>query len=158
MIIRENLTLNHINVRKEGPEDDKAVALDLKLSGTVSHEVIKMILTIDGEDSIDARNLFWLEDEVAAARILLISDIKLNRRYEGVDVSLSGLNLSGCSMKSFSFSPKDHGKAHLSFSVSCSTPPSNAVAILSEVLQEELKVYAESSQPDLFADDQEGAA
>ncbi len=155
MEMKELMTLCHLNVRKEGPEEEKEVAIDIKLKGDVSSVVIEQLFTLPGEEHKSLEKVFWLDDEAACRRFETLGELKIERRFEAVSVTIQGLHLQACTVKKFSAYILDHGKAELTMSVSCPRPPSNAVGVLSEVLQEEVSVQAISEQPDLF--DEEAA-
>lgn len=132
-------TIRHINPRKEGPEDDKNLALDVKLNGTVPaevwdyfHENLKPVLYTD----------------VGAAKNGLMESIGLAHSVRNCTLVMLERTFYGVEVKNFKVRPSDDWKADLTFSVTI-TPDGDDIALFAEYLQEEVAVQIEP-QPDLF--------
>lgn len=142
--------LKHINVRKEGPEDDKVTAIDLKLTADISAKLIDDLLCVD-EEKGRALAAFWEAD--GTPRMLSLGDVKMTRFIMNAKVKLAGMTFSDCTARNFSFAVRDKGAAVLTFSVSSTDFPSNAIAVLAEKLQEAMDLHFWTPQGDLFAVD-----
>ena len=145
--LKAKVTLRHINVRKEGPDEDKQTAFDLKLGGRVSAQLIDE-LVCPGEESGRALQAFWDADGIK--RHLLIEKISFHRKIQHTDVEIGGVVLRDCTLKSFSFLVIDDFQAELTWSVASTVFPSNALAILAECLNDELDVKITARQGDMF--------
>jgi len=140
-------TIKHINVRKEGPEDEKMTAFDLKLSGRVPAQLVDQLMCPD-EESGRALAAFWDEDGIK--RHMSLEGVGFYRRIEHAETEICGITLKDCTVKSFSFVIKDGFQADLTWSVSSKDWPSNTLAILAEQLHEAVQVRIFSTQGDLF--------
>lgn len=145
--LKAKVTLRHINVRKEGPDEDKQTAFDLKLGGRVSAMLIDELMC-PGEESGRALQTFWDMDGIKCH--LLIDQVKFHRKILHTDVDIGGIVLRDCTLKAFSFSVIDDFQAELTWSVASAVFPSNALAVLAEMLNDELDVAITSRQGDMF--------
>lgn len=132
-------TIRHINTRKEGPEDDKNLAVDIKLNGTVSadvwhyfHEGLRDVLYTD----------------VGAAKNGLMESIGFAHSVRNCTLTILERTFHGVEAKNFKVRPTDTWTADLTFSVSID-PSGDDIGLLAEYLQEEVAVKLEP-QPDLF--------
>ena len=132
-------TIKHLNPRKEGPEDEKALALDIKLCGTVPadlwdyfHEGIKEALYTDA----------------GAAKNALMEAIGFNHAVSNCTMEILEQRFHGVEVSKFKLKPKDGWKAELTFSVTIS-PDSNEIAQFAEFLQDEVSLVL-MPEPDLF--------
>lgn len=141
--------LRHINLRKEGPEDDKSPAFDLKLQAMVTAEFIENLMLGDGEENGSVVASFWSED--GEPKFLSLEKVAIDRQVHNVMGTVEGLELRACKLKGFSFKPRGILMAELTFSVSTNDFPSNAVAVLAELLQEQVSVSMKAPQGDMFA-------
>lgn len=139
-----NATIKHINPRKEGPEEEKNLAVDIKLNGTVPaevwdyfHEDIKPCLYTDAGTAKNS----MMESIGFAHSVRNCTVMMLERIFHGAEV------------KNFKVRPKDGWLADLTFSVTIS-PDGSDIALLAEYLQEEVAVTV-LPQPDLFGDQAE---
>lgn len=141
-------SLKHINVRKEGPDDDKVTAIDLKLNGYVTNDIIDKLLCPDDVLGFLPSQAFW--DADGEPRFLSLDDIDVNREIRNMTVEVDGIELLLCKVSKFSFTAASEGQARLTLSVSSSDFPSRTIAILAEQLQESLRVHVWSPQADMF--------
>lgn len=145
--IRSLAVIKHINVRKEGPEDEKSTAFDLKLSGRVSADLIDQLMCLD-EEAGRAKLAFWDADGIK--KHTLLETISFYRRIEHAEADIFGITLKDCTVKSFSFVVIDDFQADLTWSVSSKDWPSNTLAILADQLHEAVHVHIYTTQGDLF--------
>lgn len=132
-------TIKHLNPRKEGPEEDKVLAMDVKLNATVDadiwdffHPGIKPLLYTDAGG---VQNVMM--EAVGYANLVSNCTVEIVEcRFYSVDV------------KNFKIRPKDGWKADLTFSVTID-PQGDQIAVMAEYLQDEVRVVIEP-QPELF--------
>lgn len=148
--------LKHINVRKEGPEEDKVTAIDLKLTGRVGSEFIDRLMVPDDEGGMTPTMAFW--DQDGDPRFLSMKEVGIYREIQNVTANVEGLELTGCKVSKFSFRPLEDYRAELTFGISTSSFPSNTIAVLAEQMHEVLSVHLWTPQGDLFTDDAKEAA
>lgn len=134
-----NATIKHINPRKEGPDDEKALALDLKLNATVGAEFWDFF----HEDLASV-----LYTDTGAARNALMESIGFNHSVRNCTLEIIDRTLYGVEVKNFKLRAKDDHKIDMTFSVTFQ-PSGGELAMLAEYLQEELPVII-TPQPDLF--------
>lgn len=143
-------TIKHLNVRKEGPEDEKILAVDVKLEiarvdrriCAYFDEALEAFLWRGNTNALIARNIFLVPvtycNEIGAASVVIGSH-----------------SYSGCDVKKFQLDPRDGGVLTLTCSVSL-YPNSGDVADLAKFVQDEINVSIEGP-PDLFAGDPDAA-
>lgn len=148
--------LRHINVRKEGPEEDKVTAIDLKLCGRVPSDFIDRLICADEPLGLNPSGAFW--DADGDPRFLALKEIGLYREILNVTANVEGLELVGCKVSKFRFRPLEDYTAELTFGISTSSFPSNTIAVLAEQLHEVLSVHLWTPQGDLFTDDEKESA
>lgn len=147
--IKTHAILKHINLRKEGPEDAKEPAFDLKLLAIVPAMLIDELMCGSSNEK-QALEGFWLPD--GSPRFLQIETVRFERQIDHCVANISDIEMKDCKAKNFSFIAKDKHTAELGFSVSSKQWPSNALAILAELLQESVSVHLWCPQGDLFAE------
>jgi DNA segregation ATPase FtsK/SpoIIIE-like protein len=136
-------TVKHLNVRKEGPDDEKVLAVDVKLEFKkvdrrlcrYFDEVLEDFLWRGNTNALIVRNQFMAPVEYAN----IISDAK---------VQIGLREYSACEVKKFSLQPQDGGVMTLTLSVTLN-PNAADVADLAKLVQDSDTVYIED-QPDLF--------
>ena len=142
--------LTHLNVRKEGPNDDtKQTAIDAKFSCETNGVVLKTLL---GTDYVPD---FWIRDgEEIAARYIGIETIKSWAFFDDHQLNFGGLKFDSVKLKSFVFKPVGKGAIELAFQASINNPTERELCILAEMLKgcALLEVY---SPPDLFDEQQD---
>jgi len=149
LAIDTNATIDHVNARKEGPNDDKILALDVKCSGSVGYETLAPIIGAYRPREVFAA--FWLDDEENTVRFPVIETIKVWAKIEfrECDVFFGSTQCRNVKVKKFSYRPRDGGVADLTFSVSIHDPHTGLFPTLAERLGESIPVRAESMQQSL---------
>ena len=143
-----NATIKHLNVRKEGPEDEKILAVDIKL------EMCRLDRRLCGyfDDALEA--FLWRdESESLVVRNLYLEPLKFGNDIEGVTVKIGDDEFLGCRVSKFAISPRDGGVIDLVVSVSA-YPSSRDVSELAKRVQDDVTVSIEA-QPDLFSAEHE---
>lgn len=137
-------TIGHINARKEGPDDDKVLACDLKLAAIVD--------ALEVMPYFDDALLGALFMEQGQVRNMMIGAIPFAHELTDYRMTIGGLEQRGVKVKKFAVSAMDGWKLSLSFSVSFQ-PAGDEVAILAESLQDDIAVELEPSNAELdFSD------
>ena len=132
-------TIQHLNTRKEGPDDEKELACDLKLSATVAAN----IFTYFEEDLIPA--LYHPEGIV---KNVMIGAIPFVHELLDYRMEMNGIEQFGVKVKKFHIQPMDDFKAALTFSVSFK-PSGTEVATLAEFLQDDIDLILEPANAEL---------
>lgn len=144
-------TIKHLNVRKEGPEDDKILAVDVKL------EIEKVDRAIcDYFDDALIAFLWRHETGGLIARNAFLNPIAYMHEISGADVKIESGHFVGCEVKKFAIRPRDGGTLDLQCSVSI-YPGANDVADLAKRVQDGVRVEIQGP-PDLFDGDAGAAA
>jgi hypothetical protein len=139
--------LVHINARKEGPEDDKVLACDLKFALTASNDLLisfhpqlrMMLFTKEGEP-----------------RFPLMGPVDWDYEFRQMRLSIDPLNLDpeqhydGVKLKKWLFAPKKGGLVDVSFQAQLN-PDRNQFGIIGRMLiAESVRIYVRSANGDLF--------
>ena len=136
-------TVLHLKARKEGPDDDKVLAVDLKLCGFVGLDQISRF-----DEGLPA---FIWNDE-GKARNCMIGPVALAYELEGyrMSIGLSNREYYGVKVKKFSIEPAGEFKhrAALTFAISFKSQ-ADEVAKIAEFLQEDITITLEKAQQDL---------
>lgn len=132
-------TIGHLNTRKEGPDDDKELACDLKLTATVGASAIEFF------DEMLSTALYTPEGMV---RNPMMGAIPFLHELEDYRIAINGVEQTGVRVKKFTLQPKDSWQLLLTFSVSFK-PTGSEVATLAEFLQDEVDVTLEPSSEEL---------
>lgn len=151
-------TLKNINPRKEGPKDDKILALDLKFQATCPGEVATDVLGDEQYSRI--RDFLWkhTEDGMIHPRFSKLGHLKCERELAQMNVAVGGLWFAGAKVYKFEIAPRDQEQIDLTFHVSAVDPPSNALPILADCLDSDLQVAIEPAQQALDLDGRDGSA
>lgn len=136
-------TIKHLNVRKEGPDDEKILAVDVKLeiSGVDRRlcgyfdEALEAFLWRGDTDALIQRNTF-------------MHPVSYCNEIAGATVCIGSQTYLGCDVKKFALDPRDGGVFNLVCSVAV-YPTSNDVSALAKLVQEDASVSIEGP-PDLF--------
>lgn len=136
--------ITHLNTRKEGPDDYKVLAVDLKLQALVSIGVIDFF-----EPSL---RTLWLDS--GAVTNAMINPITFAHELEHYRLDIASGSHFGCAVKKFSIEPRDGGKAMLCFQVSFK-PSADEVAQLAEYLQDKISLSLEPESGDLLRQTQQ---
>jgi hypothetical protein len=137
-------TVKHLNVRKEGPDDEKILAVDVKLE----FKNIDRRLCGYFDEALEA--FLWRGNTNALiARNAFLSPVAYGNEISSASVQIGGDHYSGCDVKKFAMEARDGGVMNLTCSVSL-YPSSSDVSALAKLVQEDASVSIEGP-PDLFA-------
>lgn len=130
--------IRHLNVRKEGPEDDKVLAIDIKFQCVTSadmldffHEGIKDVLFTDA----------------GAVKNLMLKPLGFCNTIMNCDLNILGQRYGGIEVGKFQLEPKDSNQVTMQFSISLQ-PSGDEVAKISEFVMDEIDIAVEP-QPEL---------
>lgn len=122
--------IKHLNVRKEGPDDEKVLAIDIKLQCTTSadmldffHEGIKAVLFTDA----------------GAVKNLMLKPLEFMNTVMNCELGILGKSYGGVDVGKFQLKPKDGNQVAMSFSVSIQ-PSGDEVARISEFVMDEIDI------------------
>lgn len=142
-------SIRHLNVRKEGPEDEKILAVDVKL---VFKQVDRRLCAYFDEA---LESFLWRGDTNALiVRNVFLAPVTYANEISSATVQIGTHLFLGCDVKKFGIEPADGGVITLTCSVSL-YPAASDVSDLAKLVQDEDQVSIEGP-PDLFAD--QGAA
>lgn len=137
-------TIKHLNVRKQGPEDEKVLAVDVKME-------IKQVdrrLCAYFDEALEP--FLWRGDtDAMIVRNIWLSPVIYGHEITGATVTIGNETFLGCDVKKFTLEPRDGGVMNLTLAVSL-FPSSNEVSDLAKLVQEDAHVEIEGP-PDLFA-------
>lgn len=136
-------TIKHLNVRKEGPEDEKVLAVDIKLEFSKIDRLI-----CDYFDDALSAFLWRHETSGLIARNAFMNPVSYMNEVTSASVTIEGHQFFGCEVKKFAITPRDGGQVDLVCSVSI-YPSSTDVADLAKRVQDGATVLIEGP-PDLF--------
>lgn len=134
-------TIKHINIRKEGPQDDKILAVDLKLE----------FEQIDGGICAyfdDAMAGFLWRDSAMIVRNAFLAPLEYGHTISCACVEIDDHRFFGAEVKKFKIEPKDGGRITLNCAVSLQ-PSTLEVSDFARRLQDSATVTIEGP-PDLF--------
>lgn len=134
--------VKHLNVRKEGPEDEKVLAVDIKL------EIKGIDKKICGyfDDALEA--FLWRDDRAMIARNMFLSPVHYVNEVSGAVVKIGGESYSNAEVKKFAIDPRDGGVINLTCSVTV-YPTSTDVSKLAKLVQDDAMIRIEGPR-DLF--------
>lgn len=142
-------TIKHLNVRKEGPEDEKVLAVDVKL---VIDKLPRTVCDYFDEALVP---FLWRGDPATDALIVrnaFLRPIAYAHEVSNAFVRIDNGVFHGCDVGKFSLEPRDGGTVDLTCSVAI-YPSANDVSDLAKHVQDGVHVAIEGP-PDLFnADD-----
>lgn len=143
-------TINHLKVRKEGPDNDRILAVDVKLAFEKIDRTILGYFEPDGA----LPWFLWRGDPSADALIVrngFLGPLVYMHTISSASVKIDGAWLHGSDVKKFAISPRDGGLVDILCSVSI-YPSSSDVADLAKNAQDGARVEIEGP-PDLFDGD-----
>jgi len=123
-------TIAHINARKEGPDDSKELAVDLKLEAITSSDVLLML----GDGLSD-----FLFLPGGSVRNIMLGPLEFLHEIEHYRLDILGSAHYGCKVKKIKATPIDGGGIKLVFGVSFK-PTGNEVARIAEFLQDSIEI------------------
>lgn len=122
--------IQHMNTRKQGPEDDKELAVDIKLTTRTGVEVC---------DFFDDQLPDFLFMTSGAVRNEFQEAISYSYELFNYSVSVAGMDFNGVTVKKISLLPADGFQIDITFQLSFK-PLSNQVALFAEYLQEMIPI------------------
>lgn len=136
-------TIRHLNVRKEGPEEEKIIAVDVKMQ----FSKVDRRLCAYFDDSLEA--FLWRGDtDALIVRNAFLSPVVYLNEIGSATVEIGLQKFHGCEVKKFSIQPADGGVITLGCSVSL-YPNASDVSDLAKIVQDDERVTIEGP-PDLF--------
>lgn len=129
----------HLNTRKEGDENAKELAVDLKMSAIIDAETIGQF-----DELLPA----FLYTDAGAVRNVMLGAIPVKAEMEGYRLEAIGRSFYGVKVKKFSIEAMDDRRAALGFSISFK-PNGNEVAQIAEFLQDEIRIRLEPANDEL---------
>lgn len=124
-------TIKHLNIRKEGDEDDRELAVDVKFEGTTDAESMCAFF--------DPGLYAFLFNEIGAIRNLSLEPVCFGNTIKNCALSTLGMNVQRVKLKKFSVATIDGKRIALTFSASF-FPTEDQVALLSGQVQEEISI------------------
>lgn len=170
-LVKESMTLAHLNTRTEKHGDEDVGAIDLKLSGHFPNAVLNKFSHglreslyhrgSNGPDLIDPHHLpelghpliagFALDGDMSPARFAIFADGTNDEEHVFTDAKVKKIKLE----------PMEGGTVVLSFTVSISEPDPEVVAELFALQQQDLKINLckqEQAQQELDVEQDQDAA
>ena len=136
--------IKHFNARKEGPDEDKTLALDLKLTAKTGSAALVFF-----DEHLEG---FLYLDGTGAVRNPMMEPLKYKHEVQDCELDIAGCRFHGVRVSKFMIEPQDGYQLWLTWQCSFQ-PTKDECAILAELLQEEVDV-AIAAQPDLFGGEQ----
>lgn len=157
--------VKHVNLRKQGSEDDPAKAVDIKLSGECSNTCLPKILGCDLEQITSS---YWANDDARNPLFSGITDVKTWAEFEDCDLEIDSRPFSQVKIKNIRFKPVSNLKVLLTLSASISNVSNNELAVIANLLHEktgciivgqpelDLKVSVDDKSKKKAKDEQQG--
>ena len=136
---RGQASILRLNTRKEGPDDAKELAVDLKFQADADWPIC---------DHFDEHlaGFLWLDS--GAVRNPMLGPLSFNHELEDYKLYCVGSTFTGVKVKKFTVAPKDGRKVLLGFSVSFK-PSGDEVGQFAEYLQDDFELALEPSSEEL---------
>lgn len=135
-------SIMHLNTRKEGPDDDKELAVDVKLQA---------LCGINMCDYFEPELAYLLFLEGGAVRNVMMGPISFSHELEDYQMEAVGGTFRGVKVKKFTLEPVDGNQIRLTFSISFK-PSGDEVARMAEYLQDEIDIDVNPVNEELFKD------
>lgn len=144
-------TIKHINARKEGPEDDKDLAVDLKL------EIEEAAVVVLPQLAPDLRGMLFNHDQV---RFPQMEPIKWSADQQNMELEFLGFTFKEAKLSKFEIRPyinkqgtdrddyTDIQRVHMTLQASFN-PEGREVATIAEMLGEQTKITIRARQQEL---------
>lgn len=132
-------SIAHLNTRKEGPDDEKELAVDVKLQALCGVEVTGYF---------EQELAYFMFLEGGAVRNTMMGPINFSHELEGYRLDAVGGSFFGVKVKKFSLEPVDGNQIRLTFSISFK-PSGDEVARMAEYLQDEIDIELNPSSEEL---------
>lgn len=125
-----NAEIRHLNIRKEGPEDDKVLAIDIKFECVVNADMFDFF-----HDGLR----FALYTDVGARKNLMLKPIGFDNTIMNCELTILDRTYHGVDVSKITLEPKDVNLATLVFAVSVK-PTGDEVARFSEFVMDEVPI------------------
>ena len=136
-------TVRHLNIRKEGPEDEKILAVDIKLE--IKNVDRRLCAYFD--DALEG--FLWRGDtDALIARNICLAPVFYMNEISAATAKIGDQTFVSCDVKKFQLEARDGGVMTLTCSV-CVYPGRNNIEKLAAFVQESVGVDIEGP-PDLF--------
>lgn len=122
----------HLNVRKEGPDDEKALAVDIKLEGKTSGNLCNYF---------DEKLREFLFTDAVIARASMMEPVGFKNQILNCELQMLDKQFYGVKLHKFKISPVDGGDVRLTFTATFQ-PNKDDVAIIAEFVSEPVHVVA----------------
>jgi DNA segregation ATPase FtsK/SpoIIIE-like protein len=132
----------HLNVRKQGEEGDKELAVDLTLLTRIDAEHVKHF-----DDQVVG--FLWMET-TKAVRNPAIGDLTFAGVMMNMDLTIAGIRATA-ELSKFSISPADNYKADVRFKATFK-PTSTEIATLAELVSEQTDIKVDKAELPLEPD------
>lgn len=132
----------HLNTRKEGQEEDKELAVDVKMQAMCGVEVCEFF-----EPALPG----FLFLEGGAVRNVMMGPISFTHELEYYRLEAVGTTFHGVKVKKFTLEPVDGSQIRLTFLISFK-PSGDEVALMAECLQNEIEIEINPANEELFKD------
>lgn len=140
--------IRHLNVRKEGPDEEKVLAIDIKFQCVTGADVIDFFH--EGLKAV-------LFTDVGAVKNMMLKPLAFYNTVMNCDLEVIGQRFGGIEVGKFTLAPKDGNQVTMTFSLSIQ-PSGDEVARFSEFVMDEIDISIQP-QPELdFGGAQEAAA
>ena len=130
--------LTHLNLRKEGDEDSRELAVDAKFKAKTARSIFKHFDT-------ELADVLWTDAQ--AVRNLFLGALKFSLTAK-CDFDIYGMRFTGVEVKSFSLTPLDGERVEIIFSVSFN-PSTSDMKDLSACVSDDVDIDLQPV-PDLF--------
>ena len=150
--------VKHLNIRKEGPNDDKVLAIDIKIvDAACEPSLLQRVLGAETEEMVRTSFWDWTTDE-APPRFLGIDHVASWAELQHCEVMIGRIKFSDCTVKKFRLRVGSGFRVSAEFQVTISSPTSNSAAILAENVGEDVSIRIEMMQGELPLADNEANA
>lgn len=125
--------IKHLNTRKEGPDDDKVLAVDLKVTTTSASSIL---------DYFDEQLVDFLYTSAGDIRNPMIGEIPMLHALEDYQLRLCGCTHFSVKVRKFSIEPFIDRQVRLTLQISF-RPSGGEIARIAEYLQDETHIELE---------------
>ena len=132
-------SIAHLNTRKEGPDDEKELAVDVKLQALCGVDICAFF-------EPELAGFMFLEG--GAVRNVMMGPISFTHEIEDYRLEAVGSTFNGVKVKKFTLEPMDGNQIRLTFSISFK-PSGDEVARMAEYLQDEIEIDLNPSNEEL---------
>lgn len=146
-LINSRAEITHLNLRKQGQDDNRVLAIDIKFTGARgTPDLLKHLLGLGDAEEIKAA--LW--DDKGMPRFPGIGYITPLNIIEGCTVAFGGVTLEGCDARKFHITPGADHLIQIDFSASAVRPPEAAMRRIPNLINEEVPVSVTIKQLSLL--------